>query len=173
MKYRHDKNKWFPNENPSLFERILCKIFRVRIIPTAEGNIYLRRIYLTPRWKWLPFKIFLHHFFSSDIDRSLHDHPWVFRTFILNNGYEEIIQEHEYPDAVFRNRILTAGDTVRNEAEHTHRVIVPKPLWTLMIVHKAKRAWGFHDKDLGWVHWRKYLNMEDEIKFPDYPEDII
>jgi hypothetical protein len=46
-------------------------------------------------------------------------------------------------------------------ATHIHRLIVPsKNCWTLVIVLKATREWGFwHEKR--WIHWRSYVKGED------------
>lgn len=178
MKYLHDKNQWFYNETPSVFERILVKLFRVRIIiQVAElgTKIYLRRFYLTPRWKWLPFRIFLHHIFLSDTKHSLHSHPWGFLSLLLSSWYKEIIQlaftyigKHKVE--MTTERIVKAGTLLRNSLMHVHRLELEKPMWTLVVAGRAKQMWGFYPPEKGYefVPWREYLNCPNAV---DYPED--
>src|SRR5579859_1618768 len=69
-----------------------------QIIQRTDGEPYLVRYFLwRPDWaaklgldsKKLG-RIYLHHFLSSDHDKSLHDHPWSFASLILWPGYREI-----------------------------------------------------------------------------------
>ncbi len=175
MKYKHDKNRFFPNEQPGIIERLLCLVFRVRIIPVGL-NLYLRRIYLSPRWKWLPKKLFLHHIFFSDNRNALHSHPWEFLTIPLSNWYKEIFQTKLYSIGKHNvqetsERIVKRGQIVNNPLEHVHRLELTKPMWTFVIVGKAKQMWGFYppEKDYTFVPWREYLQVPNA---EDYPEDI-
>lgn len=73
-----------------------------------EGDLYLRRWYLTPRfhppqrlldwlvqrghlklWFLLRSRYFLHWIVRSDDDRDPHDHPWPFQSRILDGEYHE------------------------------------------------------------------------------------
>jgi hypothetical protein len=168
--------------------KILNKIFRRRDI-VIEGELYLRRWYITPR-SW-PKRVFLHCILRPDEERHLHTHPWNFRTVVLKNGYDEVYYGHPRVrgpgddakpcDVVpcaewcFRPRIkrrLTAGQSVFNAADHAHAV---KPLgeraaWTLVIAEQAFTEWGFFG-DEGWVDWRTYLGLPPDT--PDHPEDTI
>lgn len=174
MKYLHDVNRWGVNEAPSLIEKALVKIFRVRVI-FKEAGLYLRRFYLTPRWRWLPFKVFLHHIKISDDARACHDHPWAFITRMLKGIYTEYIQANSFRDSnlvenpILIRRVVKAGDTIRNSINHIHRVQVDEDVWTLVIVGKAKRMWGFHVPHVGFIPWREYLKTPDAL---DYPEDV-
>lgn len=175
---KRDVNKWFPNEKPGILERILVKIFSVRLIP-QDGELYIRRIYLSPLWNWLPKRIFLHHIFMSDRDGAPHDHAFGFRTFPITNWYREIIQTNSFENwsgprhPIFKERILRVGQSAYNPATHIHRLILNKPMWTLVIADKPSRNWGFHDTWRGFVPWRKYLNMEDKAVYKDYDEDVV
>jgi hypothetical protein len=177
-KYRFDQNRWFYNEKPGIIERILVKLFRVRIIISVAElgtKIYLRRFYLSPRWRWLPFRIFLHHIFLSD-KRVLHSHPWSFISLLLSGSYKEIIQDgftaigkHKVELTV--DRFVKAGALLLNPLTHIHRLELTKPMWTLVFASKAKQMWGFYppEKNYQFVPWREYLNVPNA---EDYPEDI-
>jgi hypothetical protein len=175
---KRTKNKWYPNDNPGWIERLLVRIFKVRLIPQGN-NLYIRRIYLSPLWKWLPKRIFLHHLMMSDSDSALHDHAWDFKTRILTHEYHEYIQTNSFENYTgmrfphIVERTLKAGDSAFNKAEHIHRVVLKQPVWTLVIASKPRRVWGFHDVYRGFVPWRKFLHMEDTVKFKDYDEDLL
>jgi len=42
-----------------------------------------------------------------------------------------------------------------------HRLILQpgQSAWTLVYTGPKYREWGFHDIELGWVHWRKYRDI--------------
>lgn len=77
---------------------------------------------------------------------------------------------------VMRTRIARPGRLLKNEATHTHRVEVIRPVWTVFICWPAEREWGFwtQKKDAErtpvWVDWRTYLGIPDE---PISSEDVI
>lgn len=151
-------------DRPMLFERILMRVFAHRNIEKLVDGVrmlYLRRFFLTPR-KWR-YRVFLHHIVRSDDDRHPHDHPFAFATTILNNGYRELIDISGWdPDGnpiPADIRLGRAGDVFDNPAEHVHRLELPKPMWTLVVVDRAEREWGFITAE-GDVPWRKYLGAE-------------
>lgn len=146
--------------------RLLSKLFNYRDIVGKEG-LYLRRFFLTPRW--LPKRIFLHYFVRGDKDRFLHDHPWDFITLCLAGGYEETWRP-DLGSVYAPRRRLMPGQWRSVRAEHTHKVTLLKsPTWTLLVVGRARRQWGFHT-NAGWVNWREYLGLPSDT--PDSPEDI-
>lgn len=146
----------------SLADRILCRLFKRRDIINKTGQLYLRRWYLTPP-TW-PVRLFLHQIILDDDDRALHNHPWDFASFIMRGEYKEILP-------LGKSRQASPGTLLRNPAEHTHRVVIVRgPVWTLMISRRAKRIWGFHDPDRGWIDWRTYLDLNGA---PDWPEDVV
>jgi hypothetical protein len=172
-------------DRPAMFERILMKVFRYRDIskvitispemthfPTGgtipecrKEALYLRRFFLTPR-TW-PVRLFLHHIVRSDDDRDVHDHPWPFTTCILKGSYVEELCLDPEPDDF---RLATPGTVHENPAEHTHRVEVIEPVWSLVIVGRAERVWGFWTHD-GWKSWRDYLGVPWTDR--DAAEDVI
>jgi hypothetical protein len=151
---------------PSRFERLLARVFPYRDI-VNDGDLYLRRYFLTPR-SW-PTRLFLHRIYRPDRDRDLHDHPWPFRTLVLRGGYEE----EQYVPGLFER--MGWLSTVMHWATYRHRITRVEPnTWTLCFVGQAQRTWGFwvdkvpHDGTSVFVPWREYLGLPNE---PDSPED--
>lgn len=157
-------------------ERLLCRLFPYRNI-IIDGKLYLRRYFLTPR-RW-PLRLFLHRIYLPDPDRDLHDHPWDFRTIVLKGGYQEMVRKDgvEYTTTWWRWR------RGFRPAEHTHRILSVLPnTWTLLLVRRARRTWGFWPsrwetlqegrvwptQRFYFVPWREYLGTPDA---PDSPED--
>lgn len=156
-------------DRPELFERILMKLFRYRdITATVDGVrvLYMRRFFLTPR-RW-PLRIFLHHIVRSDSDRDCHDHPFDFATYLVRGSYLERIR-NPFGTAFYGWRFAQRGSLLDNKAEHTHKVELDEPVWSLLLVSRARRAWGFWTEN-GWVDWRTYLGAEGD---EDSPEDRI
>lgn len=165
----------------------------IRKFVVDVDSLYLRRFYLTPRflgrflerlpwWKW-PTKIFLHHILRSDDDREPHTHPWKFLSLILWGSYRERILNHwrrvaDRPyEPIYYTRVATPGTLLNNSAEHTHRVEIIRPVWSLVFVHGAEQEWGFWTQDEAtperlprWVPWRTYLGIPEER---DSAEDVI
>lgn len=99
--------------------------------------------------------IFVHHFLRSDHDRALHDHPWPFIAIILKGGYYEL--HNQTIDLSETTEKRHPGNVLLRPAEWRHRVILPegRTSWSLMIVGRRVRWWGFF-APTGWCHWRKY-----------------
>lgn len=98
--------------------------------------------------------IYLHCFVRSDYDRALHDHPRDSVSVILDGEYLE-----HTPEGTFHRK---RGDVVTRVAASLHRIeLISGPTWTLFIVGKKYREWGFACPD-GWVHWSKFT--EDRCK---------
>jgi hypothetical protein len=170
-----------------LLDRLLCLAFPRRDIWKGD-KLYMRRFYLVPPggarrglrhsllvWlldAWVGARygvrvrdadqLFLHHILRDDDARALHDHPWRWITVMFAGAYTEILPEG-------RTRETSAGDVRVNPATHTHRVIVRRPVWTLVAAGLAERAWGFHPVH-GWADWRTHLGLPDA---PDWPEDRV
>jgi hypothetical protein len=105
------------------------------------------------RWSLLKTRwgsVYLHHFVGDDWSRDLHDHPKRFISIGLRGWYIE-----ETPVGAKRYR----APWIRTfPATHIHRLIVPsKDCWTLVIVLRAVRGWGFwHDGKF--IGWREYVD---------------
>ena len=107
------------------------------------------------RWTLLRFRdraVYLHYFVGDDWTRDLHDHPKRFISFGLWGRYIEETDEGE--------RIWRAPWIRSFPATHRHRLklIDKRPCWTLVIVLKSQRAWGFWHDGV-WIPWRTYLNL--------------
>jgi hypothetical protein len=138
----------------------------------GQGDIFFSRYdLLKTRW----FAVYLHEFYRSDNDRCLHDHTWPFTTIILRGGYWEVVPIDEgcgrrdawqdfgiggWEDwrlAPTERLWRPLGYVGRYSARHAHRIEVdpekPKP-WSLVIVGRKSRAWGFWGPG-GWIKWEK------------------
>jgi len=97
-----------------------------------------RRWWLVPPSWRLPFSIRVHHILLPDADPYLHDHPWDWRTIILDGWYSEENVEgqmHTYCE----------GDTRAASAETLHRIdeVSVGGVWTLFIMRHRRNRWGF------------------------------
>jgi hypothetical protein len=121
---------------------------------TDPTKTYLRRLRLveTP---W--FGVFLHKILLPDADRDLHDHPWDFATLILRGGYEEQVPSSG-PAAGTRRWRAGSAHRVRATDLHSVRRLFRVPTWTLVVVGRRQRAWGFAT-DGGWMSADAYERM--------------
>ena len=106
------------------------------------------------RWTLLRlpnFQIYLHHFVGDDWTRDLHDHPKRFFSIGLRGSY---VEETPHGD-----RVYTAPWVRTFPATHIHRLrlINKEPCWTMVIVTKPVRAWGFWSAGK-WVPWASYVD---------------
>jgi hypothetical protein len=106
----------------------------------GDEDPYLRRWFVTPKGDGPA--VYLHQFLRDDDDRALHDHPWSSCGIILEGGYIE----HTPAGQVVR----AVGDVVLRKPEDRHRVELfreangmKRPAWTLFLVGKKERDWGF------------------------------
>jgi hypothetical protein len=123
------------------------RVFQLEEINGQRGcPAYLRRRTLA-RIGWLG--IYLHHFVADDWARDFHDHPKRFISIGLRGRYLE-----ETPSG---SRVFKAPWVRSFPATHAHRIrmINGGRCWTLVIVLKAVRKWGFLTRE-GWVPWRRY-----------------
>lgn len=111
-------------------------------------------------WRWVIFQwrghfsIYLHHFIGDDWSLDKHDHPKRFISIGLWGWYLE-----DTPTGTTRFH----APWIRSfPAEHIHRLRVPsKNCWTLVIVLKAVREWGFwHDGRF--ISWASYVKGADK-----------
>lgn len=97
--------------------------------------------------------VYVHHLLRSDEERALHDHPWPFVSIVLRGGYAEIHDQtlDKRPVRVWHK----PGSVLVRPAEWRHRFKVYRPAWTLVLVGRRVRRWGFH-LPTGWCWWRRY-----------------
>lgn len=103
------------------------------------------------------FQLAIHHFWKSDDDGGLHDHPWLFwGSLILEGGYDEHL-----PGGKIAKR--APGALRLRHAWTQHRIVIPEDgseVWTIFMMGPKIRAWGFiPDTTRIWMHWRPYLEM--------------
>jgi len=132
------------------------------------------------RWFWRGFGIYIHQFVGDDWSLDLHDHPKRFISIGLWGSYIEwtpakITTYDIYLDAngdeIVRSeeRLFAldaaSGRTFRAPwfrtfpAEHIHRITLcadRRPCWTLVIVLRAVREWGFWHAGQ-WIPWKDYV----------------
>lgn len=91
----------------------------------------------------------VHHFYRSDDERALHDHPWWFVTVVLGGGYTDVSE-----DGLDH---LGRGSIRFRPALHRHTVRVdPGGSWTLLLTGPNLRTWGFWERlPGGGVRFRK------------------
>ena len=140
---------------------------------------------LLTRWHLLTtpwFRLHLHLFHRSDLDRALHDHPWEFYSLILWGGYTEVrpkewlrilleLQHNDDANDDVANRLQDPnsiervpyfpGALLHRPAWWAHRIEVPtgKKSISLVLVKKKTRDWGFFGKT--WIPWRIFTSSEE------------
>lgn len=152
-----------------MLNRLLWKVARFvkkhtkngsRLITNLDGDPYLLRVYLTPRW--FKYRPMLHYFFRSDGDRALHNHPWK-KSFslILTHGYDEERLDHppdECDAPLVVKRTLRPGNINVIKANDFHRATLREPVefdldsgcfvggcWTFFLAGEREQDWGFWD----------------------------
>jgi hypothetical protein len=127
------------------------KVFRKSVIgaDAPDGPLLIRYVL----FRCAAWGVYLHHLMRSDHERALHDHPWPFVSIVLAGGYSEIHdQTLDHREA---RQFRAPGSVLVRPAEWRHRFVLTKPAWTLVIVGRRCRKWGFFTSK-GWCWWRKY-----------------
>lgn len=107
-------------------------------IQSSEGDLYMGRWWFIKPRKWLPFSVRLHHICRADNDRHLHDHPFAYRTFILDGNYYEITEAN-------RLNVLAKGMTAYSPLGRWHRISAVSlgGVWTLFVMGRNNHDWAF------------------------------
>lgn len=115
---------------------------------------YMERWWVIRPRKWLPFAVRIHHILRADWDRHPHNHPWNFRSIVLDGWY----REESLEKGVTYLRMAHAGDTYKRTRFDFHRItqVSEGGVWTLFITGKKSMEWGFMVGDR-WVYWKDYL----------------
>jgi hypothetical protein len=123
------------------------------MIPNPDGSPYINRfrILMTP---W--FSMYLHHIYTADLDRDLHDHPFNFTSTILRGGYIESVARTDAPK-LSAMMAWPRWSTHRMTQEMCHRIeaVAPRTL-TLILVGRRRSSWGFYT-DQGYVEHDEYF----------------
>jgi len=134
---------------------------------------YLHRYYLlSTRWlkHWFPklsYRLVLHKCVRSDAD-GLHDHPWAWKSKILDGGYWESIPRLSEADPDFETSRETArvwrdpkDGWRKGSALAYHRLELPHEgaeSWSLFLMGPKEKDWGIQDRHGVWVQWEEYIH---------------
>lgn len=120
--------------------------------PYLHIGDYMHRWWLIPEVRGLPFAVRIHRILREDADPYLHDHPFDWRTIILDGWYRE-------EDVLGAMHERNTGDTRAATAETLHRIdeVSQGGVWTMFIVGRRRNAWGFMvGNPARKIHWREY-----------------
>ncbi|GEM_PF-1983048 len=147
-----------------LFRRILDRLFAYETMSGRECPVYLERWTVGEAFGC---GIYLHHFLGDDWAIDPHDHPRRFISIGLKGWYLEdvfrpVVDEEfgqSIPVTELESTTRYDAPWVRSfPAEHLHRVRAAEcgDCWTLVIVLRKTRRWGFV-KDGVWVAFKDYV----------------
>jgi hypothetical protein len=171
------------------FDTLLARFFKYQEIRSGcenkgSGPVYMRRFFIRrqkPGTHDSEFgsQIYIHHILRDDADDELHDHPWSFWSFIFKGGYWEETEEPEFqtldgqpyeldwqnPKAgrvqfVRRRKWYGAPRFLFRNEKARHRLVVPRPSWTLVVTGRKKKSWSFFGRDGKSTPWRDFLKAK-------------
>jgi len=141
-------------ENPSWLRRLLNRLcFYETMSGAGRCPVYLERWTLFYRWG---YGVYLHHFIGDDWAADPHDHPRRFITIGLRGWYWEDVYDAD--GRLIEQRRYSAPWVRSFPANHLHRVRASEcgNCWTLVIVLKKSRPWGFVQDGI-WIPFRDYV----------------
>lgn len=158
---------------PAVRDYLIRRAMRTPYTPIIkDGEVYMERYWLFNRFDTpagqksrFPWSIQLHKILLEDRDRHPHDHPWWFRTLIMDGWYAEERVVHvvnEWDDYwTFKRKTLHAGDTASINFNEFHRVsaVSTGGVWTVFITGPYQGTWGFLVDGVK-VKYRKYLGLD-------------
>ncbi len=149
-----DSNLPPPIKKPSILRRLLNRFCHYE---TMSGNgacpVYLERWTIA---ELFGCGLYLHHFIGDDWALDPHDHPRRFISIGLRGFYYEDVFDSK---GTLTSTTRYSAPWFRSfPAEHLHRVRAEQcgNCWTLVIVLRKSRAWGFV-RDGIWVPFRNYV----------------
>jgi hypothetical protein len=146
---------WTTEKNGRIYQHGLYRLIADR----EMSEPYLHRYYLfSTRWlkRWFPklsYRLVLHKCVKSDAD-GLHDHPWDWKSKILEGGYHE---HRSWGKPVYRR----PGGWRSSRATDFHRLELPRGCphsWSLFLMGPKIKDWGFQDRNGDWIQWEEYIN---------------
>lgn len=97
------------------------------------------------------FAIYVHRFDGPDSRPTLHDHPWPFLSLVLRGGYQEVTS-YTLP----LGHAVTRWNRKRTSDLHYILRLHRTPTWTLMVVGRRQRTWGYLDRDGTWTPYNEH-----------------
>lgn len=140
----------------TIVKSVVCTEARsARHLRDLDGSVYMRRWHVIREGSFASrvlekltgySSIRLHHLLRGDHDRDLHNHPFTYRTFILDGSYAEEFKAARRQPLDFR--FPAAGDTVQHGPDAFHRIdrVSEGGVWTLFAMTRNTREWGFLSK---------------------------
>ena len=105
------------------------------------------------------FGIYVHRFDRPDSRATLHDHPWSFLSIILRGGYVE-----RRPD---RFRQIRFVNRMRLGDAHYIESLTRTPTWSLMVVGRRVRKWGYVEPTDGGFVWTPFDKHAHAYEFDE------
>lgn len=113
--------------------------FVIKLPDTGDTLLTRYRLFQTP-WGG----VYIHRHENPDT-RRLHDHPWPFVSVVLRGGYRERRSYGPVDTHIQRFNVKRATDA------HYIRSLDRVPTWTLFLVGRRQRTWGFIDEQGVWT----------------------
>jgi hypothetical protein len=115
---------------------------------------------LLTRWRVVQTPLaalYVHRHHRPDGDRELHDHPWPFLSWIVRGGYEETSYVATEIGPVVATHYRPRWSWAYRRANDFHRISRVDPgTWTVMLLGRRRRNWGFQVPGEGWVAWETF-----------------
>jgi hypothetical protein len=159
-------NKLFDNFSSWVVRFVKKNCKKITIMDRFEELPYMTRYYVLfeDRPKWFPLNITVHNIHRSDID-DMHDHPWPYASLILKGGYWENTPEGRFWRGPGHFRINDENslhwlelDTEKMDGDE---------IWTLFIMGKRKKQWGFVPDDGKWIYYKDYISKKYNERYEE------
>jgi hypothetical protein len=119
------------------------KLRRLRLSRRDTEAVYLDRWGIETRFGG----VYLHKFTAPDPGLDMHDHPFVFWSFILKGGYTERVCE-SWRKCGGHWRKWERWSWHRMDLDECHQIVnVANPTWTLILRGPRVQQWGFYTPD--------------------------
>lgn len=123
--------------------------FKVPDIKDPSKDYLWRLRFIQTPW----FGIYLHKLCGPDARAELHNHPWTFISFVLKGGYMEFVPGPFYAQSRYIRRVNVKRF---NNSYHWIAELDRTPTWTLVLVGRRRRVWGYLDRDGKYTDFDKH-----------------